>query len=144
MSTISEPDLFADSLQPRVTALHCPACGTDTHLTIHSIDSAPLPAAGLVNVTYTCERCGDLHTEEASVAQVAAILNRPGPVAAAEVLQFGGQYIHCGEPMHAAGSELRSVYAPATTEVQAAAFLEVYLSTRVLRCSCGFQMEIPQ
>lgn len=144
MSTISDPDLFAGSPQPHSGPLRCPTCGIDRYLTIHSIDSAPPPAQGLVIVTYTCEGCRDLHTEAASVPQVAAVLNRPGPSAAADVLQFGGQYIHCGEPMHAAGSELRSVYTPVTTNTQAADLLKVYLSTRVLRCSCGFQMEIPE
>jgi hypothetical protein len=61
-----------------------------------------------------------------------------------DVLQFGGEYIHCGEPMHAAGSELRSIYSPVSTESATEGLLEVYLSTRVLRCDCGFQMEIPE
>ncbi|PTT68507.1 hypothetical protein [Arthrobacter sp. HMWF013] len=60
-----------------------------------------------------------------------------------DVLQFDGEYIHCGEPMHAAGSDLHSIYSPVTTEPAAQGVLEVYLSTRVLRCGCGFQMEIP-
>jgi hypothetical protein len=144
MSTISDPDLFGGPRQPHVDPLRCVNCGTDRHLTIHSIDTAPPPAQGLVTVTSTCEGCGDLHTQESSVAQVAAILNRPGPSQAADVLQFGGQYIHCGEPMHAAGTELRSAYSPVTTETPAAGVLEVYLNTRVLRCGCGFQVEIPQ
>jgi hypothetical protein len=50
--------------------------------------------------------------------------------------------------MHAAGSGLGSVYAPMTTvpdlaEQTSEGLLEVYLRTRVLRCGCGFQMEIP-
>jgi hypothetical protein len=64
-------------------------------------------------------------------------------------VQSGGGYIHCGEPMHAASSGLRSIYAPMTTEPVPAGqtsedVLEVYLRTRVLRCGCGFQMEIPE
>lgn len=83
-----------------------------------------------------------------TLPQVAAVLNQPGPQPTSGVLQFGGEYIHCGEPMHAAGSELRSIYAPMTTEPVPAEqttgeVLEVYLRTRVLRCGCGFQMEIP-
>jgi hypothetical protein len=62
-----------------------------------------------------------------------------------EYLQSGGEYIHCGEPMPVAGSELRSTYAPMTTEpVPADVVLDAYLRTRVLRCICGFQMEIPE
>ncbi|WP_427006123.1 hypothetical protein [Pseudarthrobacter sp. H2] len=76
--------------------------------------------------------------------QIAAILNRPGPQQTPEVLQSGGGYIHCGEPVHAAGSGLRSVDAPMTTEQTSEGVLELYLRTRVLRCGCGFQMEIPE
>jgi hypothetical protein len=144
MSTISDADLFGGHHQSHPEHLHCLRCGTGRHLMIHSIDALSPPARGLVAVSYTCARCGEAPTQEASVPQVAAILNRPGPSAAADVLQFGGQYIHCGEPMHAAGAELRSVYSPVTTEIAAIGLLEVYLSTRVLRCDCGFQMEIPR
>jgi hypothetical protein len=76
-----------------------------------------------------------------TVAQVAAFLSRPGPGSA--VLQFGGAYLHCGEPMSTAGSEHRSIYVPVSTEQSVDGPLEVYLRTRVLRCRCGFQMEIP-
>ncbi|XAS68485.1 hypothetical protein V3C33_04020 [Micrococcaceae bacterium Sec5.7] len=74
-------------------------------------------------------------------AQMAPILNRsetePG------VLQFGGDYIHCGEPMTTQGNDLRSIYAPVHTARPAVELLEVYLRTKVLHCGCGFQMEIP-
>jgi hypothetical protein len=85
-----------------------------------------------------------------TVPQTAAILHRrrarrgtPG------VLQLGGKYIHCGEPMHAGDSGVRSIYAPTNTECTpveqtSKGLLEVYLRTRVLRCGCGFQMEIPE
>jgi hypothetical protein len=83
------------------------------------------------------------------VPQGAPVLHRRGPQGAADVLRLGGKYIHCGEPMHAAGSELRSVYAPMTTEPVSGeqtsqGALEVYLHTRVLHCGCGFQMEISE
>jgi hypothetical protein len=63
-----------------------------------------------------------------------------------EHLQFGAQYIHCGEPMHPAASEQGAIYTPLMTEPEQTPTgidLEVYLQTRVLRCGCGFQMEIP-
>jgi hypothetical protein len=143
MSTISDPDLFGGHRQPHPEHLHCNRCGAGRHLMIHSIDPLPSPAQGLVTGTYTCEGCGRLHTQQASVPQVAAILNRPGPSAAADVLQFGGQCIHCGEPMHSAGTELCSVYSPVTTETPAASLLEVYLSARVLRCDVASRWKYP-
>jgi hypothetical protein len=60
------------------------------------------------------------------------------------VLIFGGHYMHCGQPMEKAGSELRRFSAPLSTESAEADPLDVYLATRVLRCSCGFQIELPE
>ncbi|GAA1790433.1 hypothetical protein GCM10009712_42090 [Pseudarthrobacter sulfonivorans] len=110
MPTIPDPDLFGGHRQPHPEHLHCLSCGTGRHLMIHSIDALSPPSRGLDAVSYTCARCGEAQTQEASDPQVPAILNRPGPSAAADVLQFGGQDIHCGEPMHAAGSGLRHGY----------------------------------
>lgn len=56
---------------------------------------------------------------------------------------FGAHYMHCGQPMEKAGSELRILCAPLSTEGAAEDALDVYLSTRVLRCTCGFQIELP-
>lgn len=69
------------------------------------------------------------------------MLNRNGTVSG--LLQFGGEYIHCGEPMQFAKSSSRSVYAPITTEDEDDGLLDVYLKTRVLQCRCGFRMELP-
>jgi hypothetical protein len=60
----------------------------------------------------------------------------PGVPGTAGVQSSGG-YIHCGEPMHAAGSGLRSIYAPMSTEpVPAEQTSEGALEV--------FQMEIPE
>lgn len=59
---------------------------------------------------------------------------------APDVLVHGGQYIHCGEPMTANGAEMRSIHG---TYGSLPETLGVYLATRVLRCACGFQIEIP-
>jgi hypothetical protein len=147
MPTISYPYLPHGAHQPDGDHLQCPGCHTSRHLIIHSIETPTSAAPGMVAVTYTCGRCGRYYRHSASFRQAAAILNRPGPPPAAEVLQFGGHYIHCGEPMRTAGSELHSIYTPMTTEPEQTpegAVLEVYLRTQVLHCGCGFQMEIPE
>ncbi|WP_437772119.1 hypothetical protein [Arthrobacter sp. KNU40] len=59
------------------------------------------------------------------------------------VLQFGGEFIHCGEPMQISGTGFHSVYAPMSTEDPAVDLLDVYLATKVLQCRCGFRMELP-
>lgn len=61
------------------------------------------------------------------------------------LLQSGTEYIHCGEAMHNIGAEVSSIRTPISTDDDPAeqAF-DIYLQTRVLRCDCGFQMEIPE
>lgn len=60
------------------------------------------------------------------------------------LLQSGTDYIHCGEPMQYSGAELRSIRTPMSTNSDPADLaFDIYLETRVLRCACGFQMEIP-
>ena len=71
----------------------------------------------------------------------ARLLNRSAT--APGVLQFGGEYIHCGEPMKPQGTDLRSIYAPMHTDRPSAGPLEVHLRTKVLHCGCGFQMGNP-
>lgn len=115
MSTISHAHRPGNVPQPEGRQLWCSRCSTDSHLVIDSIDPIqPGPALdeGLVDVAYTCLDCGFLYAHAATVAQVAVILNRPGPGRASGILQFGGTYIHCGQPMHHGGSEARGIYAP--------------------------------
>jgi hypothetical protein len=59
---------------------------------------------------------------------------------APDVLVRGGHYIHCGQVMAASGAKMRTIHG---TSGQLPEALGVYLATRVLRCACGFQIEIP-
>ena len=138
MSTVSHPRKPA---RARGRRPWCTECVTDEHLVIESIQAMEPPRTGLVVVAYSCVECGFFYAHPANAVQVAAIANRPGQ--GAGVLQFGGAYLHCGKPMTVGGSEHRSIYAPVSTEQPGDAPLDVYLRTRVLRCGCGFQMEIP-
>lgn len=140
MSTISPHRKSARSPGPRGRRLWCRQCNTDQFLVVESILALQPPRTGLVEVSYTCTDCSFFFSHAATVAQVASVLNRANSDIG--VLQFGGAYLHCGEPMAAAGSEHRSIYAPASDGFPDEA-LDVYLRTRVLRCRCGFQMEIP-
>jgi hypothetical protein len=46
--------------------------------------------------------------------------------------------------MQKTGSELRRLSAPAFTDRPFEDALDVYLTTQVLHCPCGFQMEVPE
>jgi hypothetical protein len=123
--------------------LWCTQCNTDQFLIIETIEVLGGGERHLVRVSYTCAECEFFYTHPAGIPEIAAVLNRPGTRRPIDVLQFGGEYIHCGEPMHVASSELRNAYSAMRTDSESDAVLDVYLQTRVLRCSCGFQMEIP-
>jgi hypothetical protein len=143
--TIDPNGYLPDGQLPRALPLQCTDCGTDHHLSIRSIESLRPYSEILVAVSYICTACGQFLAHAADVAQVAVILNRRGRTP--DVLVFGGHYIHCGQPMQKAGSGLQRLHSPITTD-QATEdeddALAVYLSTRVLRCSCGFQIELPE
>ena len=120
----------------------CGHCGTDSHLVIRSVTELPDHPADVVMVSYTCERCRLFSEHPARVADLSMVLGRTEP--SEDVLIFGGYYLHCGRPMTRAGSELRRLSAAVSTEGAGEDTLEVYLATRVLRCGCGFQMELPE
>jgi DNA-directed RNA polymerase subunit RPC12/RpoP len=134
---------YRDAPQFRPGPLACRRCGHDHHLEITSIDALPADSASraaLVEVSFRCIGCGTPFTQAADVTEVARILNRAGSTR--NVLAFGGHYIHCGQPMRSAGAEVRSIHST-YNERRLPETLGVYLATRVLRCVCGFQMEIP-
>ncbi|MDQ0823290.1 hypothetical protein QFZ79_001032 [Arthrobacter sp. V4I6] len=141
--TIDPNGYTPDGQLPRAIPLQCTDCGTDRHLSIRSIESLRPYSETLVAVSYTCTACGQFLAHAADVAHVAVILNRRGR-RTPDVLVFGGHYIHCGRPMQKAGSEMHRFYSPIATDQASEDVLAVYLSTRVLRCSCGFQMELPE
>ncbi len=123
-------------------ALSCGRCGSNDRLKLETIESIEPHAGELaVWVSYTCQACEASYAHSAPFRDVAAVLNRSGN--ASGLLQFGGQYFHCGGPMAFAESSARSVYAPMTTEDVDDGLLDVYLKTRVIHCRCGFRMELP-
>ncbi|MFE4198378.1 hypothetical protein ACFRJ9_21230 [Paenarthrobacter sp. NPDC056912] len=128
--------------RPQAEALRCPRCQSADHLDLQTIESIE-PHSGelLVSVAYTCMTCEQSYSRTAAFHEVAAVLNRNGN--GAGLLQFGGEYFHCGEPMRYSTSSARSVYAPLSTEDVEDGLLDVYLKTRVLQCRCGFRMELP-
>jgi hypothetical protein len=126
----------------RVPPVMCGHCGTDRHLTIRSVTGLQHSPPEIVLVSYTCSRCGLFSEHPAQAADLSMVLARADQTG--DVLIFGGHYIHCGQPMRKAGSELRRLSAPLSTESTDGHTLDVYLATRVLRCECGFQMELPE
>lgn len=127
--------------RPGSTLLLCGHCGSDTELRLQSIKALDPPSDDFVEAGYVCTAC-DLHyLRRADVAAVGAVLSRaPGEE---DVLIFDGEYVHCGRPMHTLDSEagcLNAVY----TDRDPQNANDVCLTTRILRCSCGFQIQLPE
>lgn len=124
---------------PQPRQLQCETCRTEHCLTIHAI--AVLGVGGsrdLVTVSYTCNDCGHFQEHLAYAADVAAALHQVRSMA--EVIMFGDEYVHCGFPMEETELEIeRLCYRTGGAGVSA-----VCLPTRVLRCRCGYQLEVPE
>ncbi|MCO4254776.1 hypothetical protein [Pseudarthrobacter cellobiosi] len=120
----------------------CARCGTDGMLTLHSITAVSPPSDVLLEVGYSCDACNLHHVGRADVAAVAAVFSRfHSPKG---VLVFGGHYVHCGLPMQKIGSEVRRLRVPGLSDGQQEDEVGVYMTAQVLRCSCGFQMDVPE
>lgn len=145
MSTISQPATPEGASHPHAERIWCSNCNATEHLILDSIEPLKPPVDGLVDLSYICVECDTFYAHPAAFLEAAAILNERGNTIG--VLQFGGEYVHCGRPMELAGSAHRSLHAPILTDSRdndlPADLLDVYLKTKVLRCRCGFQMELP-
>ncbi|MFF2030582.1 hypothetical protein [Arthrobacter sp. NPDC058192] len=132
-----------DAHQPMGHRPWCTYCDSDDHLVVGTITRLNQLQETLA-VAFDCSRCGGSRVLATTAQFVAAIMARP--TRARDALELGrldGGYIHCGEAMAPADPAMRNAYLPLTTDPGPADLLGVYLQTRVLRCRCGFQMELP-
>ncbi|MDQ0030675.1 hypothetical protein J2S89_002509 [Arthrobacter bambusae] len=144
MSTVSESAIPHEPHQPGTSPLWCAACGTDKHLVIESIQAQGPRLSQQLAVFYTCTSCGLSYSHAATVQQAGAILNRRGIQDGPRLLEFGKHYFHCGEPLREVKTSLRRFGASRTGRPRLRSSPpEALLHTKVLRCSCGFELEIP-
>ena len=136
------PASYASRERAKDSPLVCAKCGTDNALALHSITALSPPSDVLVEVGYACSACNVRYLQQADVVAVAAVLTRTP--CRDDVLVFGGQYIHCGQPMQTLGSQIRRLYAATYTDRDPESAADISLETRVLRCTCGFQIELPE
>lgn len=133
----------ASGSPPLVLPVMCGACGTDRNLSIRSVTHPPGLPAEVVLVSYTCAECRHFSEHPVRVADLSMVLT--GLEQIVDVLILGGHYMHCGQPMERSRSGMHRLFGPMTTDSRTDDdSLDVYLSTRVLRCACGFQMELPE
>jgi hypothetical protein len=140
MTVPSSKYLPRDSHQPRGRRLWCGACDTDRHLLVDSVTTLNARQETLA-AAITCTQCGGSRVLATTAEFVAAVTERNEDNG--DVVHRDAGYVHCQEPMSAADPDLRSAHWPVSTQPGPTEFLGAYLRTRVLRCRCGFQMEIP-
>ncbi|WP_146033029.1 hypothetical protein [Arthrobacter sp. AFG20] len=126
----------------RISPVMCEHCGTDRHLDIKAVTDLPDHPADVVVASYTCGRCGLFSEHPARVADLSMVLGRREQTG--DLLIFGWHYLHCGELMKKTGSELRRLSASVSSDSAPGDTRDVYLSTRVLKCRCGFRLEVPE
>jgi hypothetical protein len=125
---------------PQPRQLRCETCGTEHQLTIHAVRAMGAANGDLVTVSYTCNDCGLFSEHLAYAGDVAAALHQVRWMA--KVIMFGDDYIHCGFPLEEAGLEIERLCYRSSNN--GGNLNMVCLPTRVLRCRCGFQLEIPE
>jgi hypothetical protein len=124
---------------PQPRQLQCEACGTGHELTIHAITAIGAAGGDLVTVSYTCNACNLFQEHTAFATDVVSALNQVRWMA--KVILFGDEYVHCGFPMEEAEYEVERLCYRTNT---GSGLNAVSLPTRVLRCQCGFQLEVPE
>ncbi|MGO4229228.1 hypothetical protein AB4Y72_10195 [Arthrobacter sp. YAF34] len=139
MTTASNTYLPRDAHQPRGRRPWCAACATDRHVLVDSVTVMNLQQETLA-AAISCTKCGSAHVMATTAALLASIPGRNGNTAGAALRD--ATYRHCQEPMSAVDPERRSAQRPVSTYPGARDLLGDYLRTRVLRCRCGFQMDI--
>lgn len=119
--------------------LVCPGCGSADDLLIEAIGAISPAESGRVCVEYSCSACGSFYAHAASVQDVAELLN--AAVTVPGVLQFGRYFIHCSEPMEEIAEGVSHSRSPADSQDCPAG--PIPIRTRLLKCHCGFQLDVP-
>ena len=143
MSAVSGPKVPGAAPTPQGQLMMCPNCQADSHLKLHSIDSCPTPGVEpLVEVTYSCTACHTLQSHATPFRTVADKVNANKCMGA--LLAFGDTYLHHGMPMAEVPIEVRrSIRVDASSGAPYSELLDVRITTKMIRCECGFQLELP-
>ena len=95
---------------------------------------------GHVPLQYTCSACGSFYGQGTTIEQVATLLNASATTPG--VLHVGRHFIHCNEPMTETGEAHSRLARPAGSQHGRSAAISIH--TRLLKCHCGFQLDVPR
>ena len=119
----------------------CSACSTDEYLVFDAITLLPpqagAPALPRWDVSYWCSRCDGYYGHET--------FKVPATEFESVGIDFGAEgYMHCGEPMQPVERIGHSIVDPVDAgSPETGPLPTVRLNVEILRCSCGFKMEVP-
>ncbi|VXC57083.1 conserved hypothetical protein [Arthrobacter sp. 9AX] len=143
MTTSPSSYLPYDQNQPRGHQPWCPGCDTDVYLIIES-PAVQGRQTGTLAVAVRCSNCRQSRVLDTTREHLSALTHRSARYG--DLVHRDNTYFHCGEPMVPAGprpeTSLRTF--PAENHSPPEASLAAYFATKVLRCRCGFQMELPR
>jgi hypothetical protein len=139
MAATPAASLHGGSDAPGTQALNCCGCGGTDDLIIEFIGPIKPKTADRIAVEYSCSACGAFCAQDATVQQVAELLN--SGATAPGVLHFGRYFIHCGEPMEEIAEGVSHLHPPADSQDNPGDAISI--RTRRLTCSCGFQLDVP-
>jgi hypothetical protein len=141
VTTTSNSYVPRDMYQPRGKRPWCAECDTDLHLTAES-PAVRGRRTGTLVVAVHCSKCRQSRvldtTEEHLGALPALSANQEG------LVHQDDGYFHCGEPMFLPGPRAETTLRTFPVQHGPPESLAAYLATKVLRCRCGFQMELPR
>jgi hypothetical protein len=129
-----------DAHQPRGKRPWCAACDTDIHLSVESPVITDRQT-GVLAVALHCSHCRQSRVFDTTEEHVAVFPPRSGQHG--NLVHESGGYFHCGEVMTPPGPRAESTVVTFPGQPGLTDTLAAYLATKVLRCRCGFQMELP-
>jgi len=141
MSATSNSYARGDVNQPQGNRRWCVPGDTGTDLRGES-PAVPGLRSESPAVAFRCSGCGVSRVFETTSEDLAAFPAPPAPLQ--DLVHRDGTYFHCGEPMRPPATHVETMVGtfPGQDQAGAGDSLAAYLATRVLRCRCGFQMEV--
>jgi hypothetical protein len=140
MTTTSSTYIPRDIHQPRGKQPWCGVCDTDIHLSVES-PAVTDRQTGILAVALHCSNCRQSRVFDTTAEHVAAFPPLVEPHR--NLIHHQGAYFHCGVVMTPPGPRAESTVATFPGQPGLRDSPVAYLATKVLRCRCGFQMELP-
>lgn len=119
----------------------CSACNSDDYLVFDAVTPLPpgpdVPALPRWDVSYWCSHCDGYYGHQT--------LKVPASETETVGIDFGADgYMHCGEPMQPVERVDQAILDPVdTSSPETGPLPTVRVNVEVLRCRCGFKMEVP-